>query len=86
MSFRSQKSLKINTITKHRVLWLILKVTKKHDQGMENVFFVLRFQICICGVALKFKGVFCVFYFLRFLVIVSKFAFLDLALGSIFGF
>ena len=41
---------------------MILKLTKKHYQGMENQFFMVRFKICICGVGSKIMV-----SFLRFL-------------------
>ena len=31
------------------------KVNKKHDQGMEMVFFVVRLRICIGGVSFKLR-------------------------------
>ena len=37
---------------------VILKSIKIRDQGMENVVFVVRFEICIRGVSLKIMAPF----------------------------
>ena len=62
------------------------KTIKKHDQGMDRGCFVLCFKICVRGVGLKIRVVFCVFYFLWFLGRVWEFSFWDRALNIFFGF
>ena len=59
----SKDHLKVQKVKKHQnhtptnnwVLWLISKVTKIRDQGVDLGFFALRFEICICGVGLEIK-------------------------------
>ena len=51
----SSKSQKLknpqdHNLTKDGVIWVISKLTKIRDQGVENYFFVVRFWICTCGV------------------------------------
>ena len=53
-------------LTKHQVEWTILKLIEIRNQGVEINFFVLRLHICLRGVGLKLRRVFCVFKFLNF--------------------
>ena len=43
------------SLTKHEVLWMILKLTKILDQGMELGVFVVCFGICVGGVWFKLR-------------------------------
>ena len=65
MSKRSLRSPKItktvqnHILTKHGVIWWILKLAKICDQGMDIHFFMLRFKICPRGLGFKLRWVFC---------------------------
>ena len=50
---KSYKKRQIYDLADHGVKWPISKMKKICEQGVELRFFVLRFQICIRGVALK---------------------------------
>ena len=66
-SFESLKNWQkdqIYVLTKHKVIWVISKLIKIRDQGMEILFFVLCFKICPCGVDLEILMPFLCFLFL----------------------
>ena len=60
---KNYKNYQNHFITNNGVIWSISKVTKICDQGMESGIFVLRFEICTCGVAFKIRTPFYVFKF-----------------------
>ena len=89
MSKSSSKSQKVknhqnHTFTKDGVIWLISKMTKIHGLGMEIQFFMVRFLICICGLAFKMRVPFWVFKINSFCQVIINLIFEGSNFESIF--